>query len=154
MKVLTESAVLEPEAINQNTFALPQGIVGFPDYTHAELLYEKEQLPFLWMRLSGPKGQVCFIVMEPAGIIKEYEPELFDADALALDISDASEAMILNIVTLKRRTPPEATVNLIGPIVLNRRTRVGRQLVLSNYSKYNARHVLVQDEPAQERATA
>ena len=155
MKVLTESPVLEPEAINQNTFALPQGLVGFPDYTHAELLYQQDQLPFLWMRLSGPKGQVSFIVIEPGGIIPNYEPELFDADALSLDISEPSEAMILNIVTLKNRVPVEATVNLIGPIVLNRRTRIGRQLVISNYSKYNARHLLVRNEqPAQARATA
>ena len=39
--------------------------------------------------------------------------------------------MILNIVTLKRQTPLEATVNLVGPIVINRRTREGRQLVIS-----------------------
>ncbi len=51
--------------------------------------------------------------------------------------------MVLNIVTLQQHSPLDATVNLIGPILVNRRTRIGRQLVIANYSKYSARHVLV-----------
>jgi flagellar assembly factor FliW len=35
-------------------------------------------------------------------------------------------------------------VNLLGPIVVNRRTRVGRQLVIANYSRFSAHHPLVQ----------
>ena len=40
----------------------------------------------------------------------------------------------------------DATVNLIGPILVNRRTRIGRQLVIANHSRYSARHLLVQKE--------
>ena len=56
--------------------------------------------------------------------------------------------MILNIVTLKRQHPVEGTANLIGPIVVNRRTRIGRQLVISNYSRYSANHALVENPQA------
>jgi flagellar assembly factor FliW len=51
-------------------------------------------------------------------------------------------------VTLKRHHPVEATANLIGPIVVNRRTRVGRQLVIANYSRYSAHHALVENSQA------
>jgi flagellar assembly factor FliW len=54
--------------------------------------------------------------------------------------------MILNIVTLRRQDPVEATANLIGPVVVNRRTRIGRQLVISNYSRYSAHHLLVENQ--------
>ena len=154
MKVLTDSSPFETEIIGANTFALPQGLVGFPDYTHAELLYQPDQLPFLWMKLRGPKDSINFVVLEPGGIVKGYEPELFDADAVSLDLSDPSEAMVLNVVTLKHRDPVEATANLIGPIIVNRRTRIGRQLVISNYSRYSARHLLVTNEPEAARASA
>jgi flagellar assembly factor FliW len=154
MKVLTDSSPFETEIIGANTFALPQGLVGFPDYTHAELLYQQEQLPFLWMKLRGPKDSINFVVLEPGGIVKGYEPELFDADALSLELSDPAEAMVLNVVTLKHRDPVEATANLIGPIIVNRRTRIGRQLVISNYSRYSARHLLVTNEPEVARASA
>lgn len=127
-----------------NEVHLPQGLIGFSAYTRAELLYLPDHLPFLWLKIHGPVDHVHFIVIEPGGIIPGYEPELFDFDAERLGITDPSEAMILNIVTLCRQDPVEAMVNLIGPIVVNRRTRVGRQLVISNYSRYTAHHVLAE----------
>jgi flagellar assembly factor FliW len=49
-------------------------------------------------------------------------------------------------VTLRQQSPLDATVNLIGPVLVNRRTRIGRQLVIANYSQYSARHLLVHKE--------
>ena len=94
----------------------------------------------------------AIVVIEPGGIVPGYEPEIFDEDAHQLDLRDPAEAMILNIVTVRHQNPVEATVNLIGPIVVNRRTRVGRQLVISNYSRYSAHHALVENAQATECA--
>ncbi len=154
MKVLPDISSAEADGLGTNAFALPYGIIGFADYKRAELLYSSEHLPFLWMRLQGPAGTINFVVLEPGGIIPGYELEVFDNDAEALDITDPAEAMVLNIVTLRPDAPLEATVNLIGPILVNRRTRIGRQLVIANYSKYSARHVLVQKDPATALASA
>ena len=134
------------ETIASNAFSLPQGIIGFADCRRAELNYMPEHLPFLWMKLQGADGPINFVVIEPGGIIPNYELEIFDNDAETLGISDPSEAMVLNIVTLQKQSPLDATVNLIGPILVNRRTRIGRQVVIANYSKYSARHILVQKE--------
>jgi flagellar assembly factor FliW len=144
MKFQPEICPSESENAATNVFELSGGLIGFRDYTHAELLYNPEQLPFLWMKLRGPSGSVNFVVLEPGGYIPDYELELFDADAAALDLSDSTEAMVLNIVTLNPKNPLAGTVNLIGPIVVNRRTRVGRQLVIENHSRYSARQPLVQ----------
>ena len=146
MKVVPELYPSSPETAVANAITLPQGLIGFPAYRQAELLYVPDQLPFLWMKLNGPTGSVNFVVVEPAGVVPDYEIELFDLDAAALDLADASQAMILNIVTLEPKTALAATVNLIGPIVVNRRTRIGRQLIVANNSRYSARHPLV---PAQ-----
>ena len=146
MKVLPEACNGSYDSIAENAIALPQGIIGFAEYRRAELLYIPDHLPFLWMKLSGPTGTVNFVVIEPGGIIPDYELEVFENDAEYLELSDPSEAMVLNIVTLRQQSPVDATVNLIGPILVNRRTRIGRQLVIANYSKYSARHLLVQKE--------
>jgi flagellar assembly factor FliW len=134
-----------------NEFQLPQGLIGFGAYKKAELLYLPDHLPFLWLKLHGP-DPLHFVVIEPGGIVAGYEPEIFDEDALQLGLKDPSEAMILNIVTLKHQQPGDATVNLIGPIVINRRTRTGRQLVISNYARYSAHHNLVEQSQAPEVA--
>jgi flagellar assembly factor FliW len=126
-----------------NNFELPQGLIGFKDYTRAELLYVPDHLPFLWLKLHRAAESVHFIVIEPGGLVPDYTPELFDADAAALEIADPADALLLNIVTLRQHNPLDATINLIGPIVVNRRTRVGRQLVIANYSRYNAHWPLV-----------
>jgi flagellar assembly factor FliW len=148
MKVLPEISAADYEQPPKNKIFLPQGIVGFAGYKSAELLYLPDHLPFLWMKLNGPET-LQFIVIEPGGNIPNYSPEIFDEDAHQLDIRDASEAMVLNIVTLLRQVPVEATVNLIGPIIINRRTCIGRQLVISNYSRYSAHHSLVENPPAE-----
>lgn len=144
MKVLPDIIPSETESPLANAFSLPQGIIGFRDFTRAELLYLPDHLPFLWMKLHSLTDVVHFIVIEPAGFIPGYSPELFEEDALGLGLTDAADAMVLNIVSLQQQRPIEATVNLVGPIVVNRRTKIGRQFVISNYSRYNAHHPLVE----------
>ena len=144
MKVLTETLPFKVDDHVANRFTLPQGLIGFAEYTRAELLYIPEHLPFLWMKLENGIGEpVHFVVVEPGSVLPDYTPEIFDADAAALDLRQPSEAMVLNIVTLEQQRPLEAKVNLIGPIVVNRRTHSGRQLVISNYMHYSAHHLLL-----------
>lgn len=154
MKVLLETPSAELDQQVANLFTLPQGIIGFRDYTRAEILYQPDHLPFLWLKLSNGQDAVHFIVIEPAGLIPDYTPEVFDDDAAQLELRDSSEAMVLNIVTLEQQRPLEAKVNLIGPILVNRRTKIGRQLVISNYSRYSAHHPLVESTQAATAATA
>jgi flagellar assembly factor FliW len=148
MKVLPDLLPTDFDAPPSNEILLPHGIIGFSAYKRAELLYLPDHLPFLWMKLRGRTDHLHFIVIEPGGIVPDYEPELFDEDAEALELSTPAEAMVLNIVTLQSQDPVEATVNLIGPIIVNRRTRLARQLVISNYSRYAAHHPLVEKPQA------
>ena len=62
MKVSIEAPAL-PEAPPQH-IRLPEGLVGFPEHTGFELLYNPEQLPFRWMRLMGAEP-IDFVVIEP-----------------------------------------------------------------------------------------
>jgi flagellar assembly factor FliW len=148
MKVLPELMPTDFDSPPSNEILLPHGIIGFGAYKRAELLYLPDHLPFLWMKLRSATDHLHFIVIEPGGIVPGYEPELFDEDADGLDLQRPAEAMVLNIVTLKSQDPVVATANLIGPIIVNRRTRLARQLVISNYSRYSAHHPLVEHTQA------
>ncbi len=155
MRILPDVNPAEFEAPHANSFALPQGLIGFQGYTRAELLYQPEQLPFLWLKLQGPTDSIYFIVVEPAGVVPGYDPELFDQDAAGLELSGSADALVLNIVSLKNMNPMEATVNLVGPIIVNRRTKIARQLVVANYSRYSAHFQLVDSRtPAASAACA
>jgi len=152
MKVLPEVFPTDIDIPPSNEIELPQGIIGFAQYRRAELLYLPDHLPFLWMKMFSPADHLHFIVIEPGGIVPGYEPEIFDEDAEQLGITDPAHAMVLNIVTLRRQNPVEASVNLIGPLIVNRHTRIGRQLVISNYSRYSAHHSLVENPQASQVA--
>jgi flagellar assembly factor FliW len=134
---------LYPSDLAENRkFRLPDGLVGFPDHHAFELLQVPDQAPFLWLRLEGP-APLNFVVIEPNGLIPDYELELFDEDAEFLGIRDASDALVLNIVTVKHHQPDAATVNLAGPVVVNRHTGLAKQCILANYARYSAHTRLV-----------
>jgi flagellar assembly factor FliW len=71
-----------------------------------------------------------------------------DDDAERLGIERADDSFLLNVVNFNAAEPEHATVNLIGPIVVNRRTLVGRQIVITNFSDYSSRHPLLSQETA------
>ena len=142
MKVLAESPQLQaPEAPPTIDLSFPNGIVGFPDHHRGEIFHFADQLPFQWLRLHGP-SPLHFVVIDPAGVLPDYTPELFDDDATALGITEASDALLFNIVTVRDQSST-ATVNLVGPIIVNRHTGIARQVVVANHALYSARHPLV-----------
>lgn len=130
-------------------FRLVQGLIGFTEYNGFTLHLDPDQAPFMWLRLAGAEP-LDFVVIEPAGVIPGYEIELFDEDAYLLQIKDAADAYILNIVTVRPGVNATATVNLTAPVVVNRRTGLSKQCILANHTRYSAYHPLVGNDNAAE----
>ena len=133
-----------PELANsehRHVVHLPQGLFGFPEIDKMELVYDPEELPFMWLREEKKDG-LAFIVLEPGGIIPDYSVEIADADVELLGISSAEDTMILNIVTLPSDKGSKISINLVGPIIVNRNSLVSKQCIINNHEKYSARYVL------------
>ncbi len=143
MKLATESQENKDVWVKPMEFTLPKGLIGFPDETKFELLVNAEELPFMWIR-AAERHELGFIVIEPAQILSDYLIEIADDDAASLDIESEDEALILNIVTLRNGEDIEsATVNLVGPILLNRSTMEGKQVIVSNHMKFSTKHPIL-----------
>lgn len=143
MKVAPESQNKEVW-IKPMEFELPGGLIGLEDATRFELLINEEEAPFMWIRCVD-RHELGFIVIEPSQILDDYDVEISDDDAKSIAISGADDAVVLNIVTIKDDDIESATVNLIGPIVINRKIAIGKQVIASNYMKFSARHPLLAD---------
>ena len=128
-----------------STISLPEGLVGLPDLNEVELIYAQDQLPFLWLKDCKDEG-LSFLVIEPCGLIPDYTVEINDTDIEFLDICSAEDLLLLNIVTLYPGKNPPATVNLVAPVAINRRTNKGKQVVLANYEQYSTHYVLESEE--------
>ena len=127
-------------SVTRNQVSLPQGLFGFSEIRGMELVFDEEELPFMWLREDKQDG-LAFIVLEPGGIIPNYSVEIADADVQVLGITGHEDTMILNIVTYLP-IKPENFLNLVGPIIVNRKSLVGKQCIISNHGEYSARHIL------------
>ena len=126
---------------NSHQLSLPQGLFGFSEIKAMELFYYQEELPFMWLREKDKNG-LAFIVIEPGGVIPDYSVEISDADVEILGITGSDDTMILNIVTLPSEQSSKISVNLVGPVIVNRQSLVAKQCIINNHDKYSARYLL------------
>lgn len=66
-----------------------------------------------------------------------------------LGIDNPDDLLILNIVNIPQSNPKLATINLLGPIVININNKKAAQLVL-NSDKYSVRHKIFQEKTEQQ----
>ncbi|HLP78738.1 MAG TPA: flagellar assembly protein FliW [Candidatus Paceibacterota bacterium] len=133
----TETEAL-PEPVTTEV-RMPMGILGFEQMKNYLLIANPEEEPFRWLQVKD-NASLAFVVIDPFLVIPDYHPDLPQTDVEFLGISNPEEAALLNIVTL--HGPNRATVNLKGPVVINRNTGLGKQVVLANAAEYSVQHPL------------
>jgi flagellar assembly factor FliW len=101
------------------------GIPGFPSSRHFRLERLAPELqPFCVMR-SENETAISFVLVAPGMLFPDYTIEIDEQQVAALGLESADDAVVLTIVTLGA-TP---TANLLGPLVVNRRTKAAAQVV-------------------------
>jgi flagellar assembly factor FliW len=115
----------------------PRGLVGCPEWQRFRL-WRDPDLPLVGILVSEDLAGVSLLVADPALVCDEYCVDLNDEDATELGIATADDAYVL-VVLVAHEKPGHITANLLGPLVVNRRTGKAKQLVLGD-SGYSARH--------------
>jgi flagellar assembly factor FliW len=118
---------------------LPCGLLGFETVKRYVLSSISGEEPFLWFRDQNDPT-LAFLVVPPFEVLSSYEPDLPAEDVRFLGLESPDDALLLNIVTLRPRG--RSTVNLKGPIVINRFSLIGKQVVLANAADYSVQHPL------------
>lgn len=118
----------------------PAGLLGLERIKEYELVANPAEEPFVWLQSAGAPD-IAFLLISPFLVAGDYQPEIGDADAESLEVSDPEDVIVFNIVTLHGEAA--ATVNLKGPIVINRHTKVAKQVVLQNATEYSVRHPII-----------
>ncbi len=117
----------------------PQGLVGMEALRRFAILDDTRLAPCRWLQsLDDP--DLAFVVVDPHLIVSDYLASISGDEALQLELEDVADADLLAIVTV-RPDPAASTVNLLAPLVINRRRRLGKQVIL-NESGYALRHPL------------
>ncbi len=113
------------------------GLLGFEKVKHYTLLGTAEEAPFLWLQMSEDPN-LAFLVISPSVVLDSYQPDIPDDEAAFLALEDPEDALIFNIVTV--HPDGKVTVNLKGPVIVNRRTLIGKQVVPVNAASYSLQH--------------
>ena len=114
----------------------PDGLPGFPDLEQFILVDLREDGAFQELRgVEDP--EVAMIVTVPWLFFPDYTPVLSDAEQEELELDSEQDAVLFVPVTFDSKER-QVFLNLLGPFVVNSRTRRGRQLVLTG-SEYPVR---------------
>jgi len=119
----------EIEIDEESIVKLPEGLVGFEDQKRFFLIRRDEYLPFHWL-ISAQDPDVGFAVVDPEIFLSEpYTVVLNEADRGDLDLQEGDPVHVL-VIASPAENPGQITLNLKGPLLLNPRNRVIRQLLV------------------------
>jgi len=144
-----QSEVSSPAASSQKSILhLPFGLIGFRHLTHFEVEPIAGSEPFQILRSTG-ENPMEFVVVEPVHALENYQITLRDEDVESLRLAGQEDALVFNIVVIHSHDPQYVTVNLVGPIIVNRLTLLGQQVLIANSADFSIEHVLVDQRPDQ-----
>ncbi|MDR1216807.1 MAG: flagellar assembly protein FliW [Treponema sp.] len=127
MEILTK--VYGPVEIDEKQkIVFPEGLYGFENIKDFALI-AAEQTPFFYLQ-SITNKDVAFILIDPFLFCPEYEPDVDNDELAAIGIHDPQDALVFAIITI--RPDSNMTANLQGPLIVNRKNRLGRQAILSD----------------------
>ena len=129
-----------PPPLEGQVITFPQGLIGCDNWRRFTLDSDPNGGGILLLTCLDQPG-IAFWVTDPFLIVSDYEVQISDGEALSIELQDLSDALVLCILTV-RPQPAGVTANLMGPLVINLRGHLGRQLVLSD-SRYTVRHPIV-----------
>lgn len=112
-------------------YSFPEGLYGFEDDKEFAVFHQNyEDISFLYLQ-SVKAVDPCFLVFEPWDLYENYAPEISKEDLKGLQVESEDDLIFLVIASVSTDAE-NLSVNLKSPVVLNPKTREGRQLILAN----------------------
>ncbi len=119
----------EIEVDEKKLITLTTPFLGFPDSRRFVLRPHSPESPFMWLQ-SVEDQNLAFVVVQPEVVKPDYHPQLTAHDRQELRLAADQDLQILVILTVPSGRPKEITANLLGPLAINVRDRVAKQVLL------------------------
>jgi flagellar assembly factor FliW len=114
----------------KDIISFPAGIPGFEERKKFVLAEIAEYAPFEWLVcVDGTK--LRFAVINPLLFRSDYDPNMGKDHLTDLQVEKPEDLLLYVIVTI-RDNPLESTANLIGPVLINRIKRIGKQVIIDD----------------------
>ncbi|MBQ9539757.1 MAG: flagellar assembly protein FliW [Treponema sp.] len=117
------------EVSQEQLIKLPQGLFGFADYREFALI-DCHVKPLIWMQSVQDKD-LAFLLLDPFIVCQDYEADIDEGELTKIGIKDPSDVLLLSIITVPN-DGSNITANLRGPVVINKKTHEGMQVILDD----------------------
>jgi len=114
----------------EDVFTFKWGLPGFGFLRDFVVLAIENQKPYVWLQ-SLERAEIALPMIDPWALFDDYDPHLPSVTAAVMEIERPDDFCLMCICVVGPDAK-EMTVNLLAPIVLNLRTRVGRQVMLED----------------------
>lgn len=105
----------------------PKGLVGFEQQRKFALLRLRDDSAFFLLQ-SSTEPNLGLMVTDPYVFLPDYRIRIGSAEQELLRLKNIREAVVLVTVTIPPGKPEDAVINLVGPLVINIRSRRGMQV--------------------------
>ena len=126
----------------------PDGIFGFEFEKKFVILDSKEHSPFKWMQAYS-EPSLAFVIIRPIDFLIKYELSISQSDMESVKAIKPDDLLVFAIVTIPA-DPSQMTANLQGPIIINTKDKIGRQ-VISLSDKYRVKHKILEEMKQSEK---
>ncbi|MHC4661492.1 MAG: flagellar assembly protein FliW [Planctomycetota bacterium] len=134
----------EIEIEQESVLRFPEGLIGFSEVDEYIIVPNPSGGPFQWLQAVKIPG-LAFCVCDPVVFKPDYCVEVHHAELETINVKSVDEAAIVVILVIPQGNALEMTANLRGPIVINTREMLAKQLVLVG-DEYPVKYRLFQEE--------
>jgi len=114
----------------EDIITFPSGIPGFEKNKSFVLVSIPDFAPFEWL-VCVDGSNLRFAVINPLLFKPDYAPKLQKEQLEELGITKPEDILLFVIVTI-HQNPLESTANLVGPVIINKTKRIGKQLIIED----------------------
>lgn len=147
MKIMT-TRFGEIEIDSNHIITFEQGVPGFQDQKRFTIIPLEENNPFHFLQ-AVDEPDLCFIISDPFVFYQDYEFKIPENVQAQLNIKAQEDVAIWSIITIVGELDT-ATINLLGPIIINVREKCGKQIILHD-SSYETKHPLLVKQQSETR---
>ncbi len=113
-----------------DVITFPAGIPGFEVIRDFVIVSLPNYHPFEWLA-SVDGSKVKFPIINPLLFSPAYNPVLAKEQLSDLLLEKPEDVVLYVIVTI-RENPLESTANLVGPVIINKSKKIGKQIILDD----------------------
>jgi flagellar assembly factor FliW len=128
------------EIPSDKIITMEKPILGFEQLKQYCIVEREDCEPFLWYQ-SVEDPAVAFLIVNPIIFYPDYRIEVNPKEIEELLVSDVKTIETYVIVTIPK-DPYQMSINLQGPILINTKSCLAKQLVMVN-SDYRVKHFLL-----------